>query len=439
MKSDNAKIGPGSKERARILASIKKLVLKHHINVGGVSYDAWTTTVDQRTPGLLTIETRRFEIGVRQLLSELGSSHTAFYHERGKQLLPQHTINATLRSFSQAGAERWFFLDVFEGGPAQVAGIKPGDMLLAVDGVDYDSTSIPPFDVGRTYMMSIADARGESTREVAVAVPLRKGTGFRPPIVEPKSLSYTMAAPAVGLLKIAYFPGATGLRFAKELDLAIANLKRRGAKHLVIDLRGNIGGGLGLARLASYMCSGRVPIGHSLTPTRLRKRYTREDLPPVPMPRSMAELLWTLARFTFRDKSVVLLTQGLGPQPFHDRIVILVNEWTNSAAEMVAGFAAENGLATIVGKRTAGNVLGATNVKVGSGYWVRLPIYGWYTSKGVCLEGKGVLPDVMVEIDPTSLNAGIDQQMNKALEILSWRDSSLRTQAGGNGGDQQHR
>ena len=288
-------------------------------------------------------------------------------------------------------------------------------------------------------MLRIADARGENTREVAVAVPLRKGTGFRPPIVEPKSLSYAMVAPAVGLLKIMYFPGATGLRFAKGLDLAIANLKEQGAKHLVIDLRGNIGGGLGLARLASYMCSGQIPIGHSLTPTRLRRGYKREDLPPVAMPRSMAELLWTLARFTFRDKSVVLLTQGLGPQPFHDRIVILVNEWTNSAAEMVAGFAAENGLATIVGKRTAGNVLGATNVKVGSGYWVRLPIYGWYTSKGVCLEGKGVLPDVMVEIDPTSLNAGIDKQMNKALEILSWRDSSLKTQAGGNGGDQQHR
>ena len=439
MKSENAKIGPGAKERARILASIKKLVLKHHINVGGVSYDAWTTTVDQRTPELLTVETRQFEIGVRQLLSELGSSHTAFYHERGKQLLPQHTINATLRSFSHAGAEHWFFLDVFEGGPAQNAGIKPGDIFLAADGIECHPPSIPPFDVGRTYMLRIADARGENTREVAVAVPLRKGTGFRPPIVEPKSLSYAMVAPAVGLLKIAYFPGATGLRFAKGLDLAIANLKEQGAKHLVIDLRGNIGGGLGLARLASYMCSGQIPIGHSLTPTRLRRGYKREDLPPVAMPRSMAELLWTLARFTFRDKSVVLLTQGLGPQPFHDRIVILVNEWTNSAAEMVAGFAAENGLATIVGKRTAGNVLGATNVKVGSGYWVRLPIYGWYTSKGVCLEGKGVLPDVMVEIDPTSLNAGIDKQMNKALEILSWRDSSLKTQAGGNGGDQQHR
>ena len=42
----------------------------------------------------------KFESGVRQLLSELGSSHTAFYHEHGKQVLPQHSINATLRGFS---------------------------------------------------------------------------------------------------------------------------------------------------------------------------------------------------------------------------------------------------------------------------------------------------------------------------------------------------
>ena len=56
------------------------------------------------------------------------------------------------------------------------------------------------------------------------------------------------------------------------------------------------------------------------------------------MPKSRLELALTLARFAFRDKSVVLLTQGLGDQPFHGRIAILVNEWTNSAAEMVAAF-----------------------------------------------------------------------------------------------------
>jgi C-terminal processing protease CtpA/Prc len=137
------------------------------------------------------------------------------------------------------------------------------------------------------------------------------------------------------------------------------------------------------------------------------------------MPRSRAELLVTLARFSFRDKSVMLLTQGLGEQPFHNRIVILVNEWTNSAAEMVACFAAENRLANIVGQKTRGNVLGAANFRVGGGYWLRLPVFGWFTSKGRSLEGNGVDPDVPVEISPDALAIGQDNQMTRAIEIVN--------------------
>jgi predicted metalloprotease with PDZ domain len=51
------------------------------------------------------------------------------------RLLPQHAINATLRRFEQAGGRQMDFLwTVFEDGPAHLAGLKPGDMLLAVDG-----------------------------------------------------------------------------------------------------------------------------------------------------------------------------------------------------------------------------------------------------------------------------------------------------------------
>lgn len=136
------------------------------------------------------------------------------------------------------------------------------------------------------------------------------------------------------------------------------------------------------------------------------------------MPRNGAELLITLARFSVQDKSLMLLTQGLGAQPFHGRIIILVNEWTNSASEMVANFAAENRLATIVGEKTRGNVLGAMNFKVGGGYWLRLPVFGWFTSKGRSLENNGVDPDVPVEISPDALAEGQDNQMAKALEIV---------------------
>lgn len=97
---------------------------------------------------------------------------------------------------------------------------------------------------------------------------------------------------------------------------------------------------------------------------------------------------------------------------------MLVNEWTNSAGEMVANFAAENRLATIVGQKTRGNVLGAMNFKVGGGYWLRLPVMGWFTPKGRSLEGNGVDPEIPVEFGDC-LSEGRDIQMARAIEIVS--------------------
>jgi C-terminal processing protease CtpA/Prc len=96
-----------------------------------------------------------------------------------------------------------------------------------------------------------------------------------------------------------------------------------------------------------------------------------------------------------------------------------VNEWTNSAGEMLASFASENRLATIIGTKTAGNVLGALNRRVGAGYWLRVPVFGWYTSSGKCLEGQGVSPDLHLDIDPVSLDSASDQQMRRAAEVLN--------------------
>jgi C-terminal processing protease CtpA/Prc len=75
-------------------------------------------------------------------------------------------------------------------------------------------------------------------------------------------------------------------------------------------------------------------------------------------------------------------------------------------------------LATIIGTKTAGNVLGAVNQTVGAGYWLRVPVFGWYTSNGKCLEGQGVLPDFEADVDPPSLDAAIDQQARRVAEVL---------------------
>jgi C-terminal processing protease CtpA/Prc len=408
-----------SKKRIQILQSIKKAVLTHHINVAGVDYGAWTERLDALAAELLTADLAGFEAGVRGLLTELKTSHTVFYHSLPKELLPQHTINASLRDVPLNGAHKWMFLDVFEDGPAHVAGIRPGDILDAVDGAACLPPSTPYFAVGHAHTLLVGKLGNGSQREIVIEVPSRKGTKQRPPIVEPKSPIHAKIGSEIGLLKIPYFPGAMGMGFASALDAAVHDLKQQSCERLIIDLRGNIGGSLGFARLASYMCPGQIAIGHSLTPRRLRTGYAPEALPRVPMPRSKPELLFTLVRFSFRDKSVMLLTQGLGTQPFHNRIVMLVNEWTNSAAEMVANFTAENRLATIVGQKTRGNVLGAMNFKVGGGYWLRLPVFGWFTSNGRSLEGNGVDPDVLVEISPDALADGQDNQMTRAVDIVN--------------------
>jgi C-terminal processing protease CtpA/Prc len=406
------------RKRAEILKTIKKLVLANHINVAGIDYAQWAEHLDARTPELLNTDLASFEAGVRQLLAKLKTSHTVFYHSLPKELLPQHTINASLKDIAQDGCRRWMFLDVFDEGPAHRAGIKPGDILEAVDGKDCFPPRAPYFAIGQTHTLVVRRPDSEARKEITIAVPMRKGTKQRPPIVEPKSPIHQMVGQGIGLLRIVYFPGAFGLAFANALDHAVDDLKQRGCEYMIIDLRGNIGGSLGFARLASYMCPDRVPIGYSLTPSRLRSGYDPGTLPRVPMPSTRAELVVTLARFAFRDKSVMLLTQGLGPQPFHNRLVVLVNECTNSAAEMVANFAAENRLGTIVGQKTRGNVLGAANFRVGSGYWLRLPVFGWFTSKGHSLEGSGVEPDVPLEVSPEALAEGADKQLNKAIEII---------------------
>jgi C-terminal processing protease CtpA/Prc len=350
-----------SKQRTQILRAIKKLVRAHHINVAGIDIDAWAERVDGRAKELLATDLAGFESGVRELLAELKTSHTAFYHSLPTELPPQHTINASLRDLSLDGQRKWMFLDVFEDGPADRAGIKPGDILEALDGVACSPPAVPSFAIGHTHTLLVARGGKASPKEIVIEVPMRKGTKQRPPMVEPKSLVHAKTGRDIGLLKITYFPGATGMEFTNALDRVVNDLKQQDCRRLIVDLRGNIGGGLGFARLASYMCPGQIAIGHSLTPRRLRETYKPEALPRVPMPSSQAELLFTLARFAVRDKSVMLLTQGLGEQPFHKRIVVLVNEWTNSAAEMVVNFAAENGLATVVGQKTRGNVLGAVN------------------------------------------------------------------------------
>jgi C-terminal processing protease CtpA/Prc len=407
------------KARAAIVKAIKQRVRKNYVNVAGVDLASWTGDLDNAVPELLRKPVEDFEADVRERLKALKSSHTAFYHGVHARFLPQHSINATLKSVGTNGTQRWMFLDVFPEGPAETAGISPGQTLLAIDGAPALPPEMPVLKTGQIYRLLVSGQGNGKEREVSLPVPFRKGTKQRPPIVEPVAVTHSVVEDKIGVLRIPYFSGAAGMRFGAALAAAVGDLNARGVDRLIVDLRGNIGGSLGFSMLASYMCPDRRPIGYSITPQGVRKGIDKEKLPRVPMPRTKPSLLMTLAEFALRDKSVVLMTQGLGRQPFQGRIAVLINEWTNSAGEMVASFAKENGLATLVGTKTAGNVLGAANFGVGEDYWLRLPVFGWMTWQGACLEGTGVEPDIALESDPDLLGRGADPQMDHAVRILS--------------------
>ena len=411
------------KDRAKILSTIKKLVPERHINVSNANqdYGQWLSLVNERMPRLIALNNpEAFEAGVGELLKALGSSHTAFFHQRSDRIPAPYSINATLRAVETSNGKRWMFVDVIEDGAAFRAGIHPGEFLLSID----SETLIPPqsanFRIGGSHQVEISTFNG-AKRQVVIEVPNRAAKD-RPPMIEPRSLSHRMLASNIGFVKVSTFPGAVGLDFAKALDNAIRDLKDHAVDRLIVDIRGNIGGGLGSLRLMSYLCPGKLEIGHSLTRRRLRNGYQKEKLTRIEkIPATKPELLMMAVRFKIfqRDRSMVLATEGLGPQPFHGRIVVLTNEHSHSAAEMVASFAKQNHLATLVGTRTAGEVLGGANFKLAGGYVLRMPVAGWYTWQGECIEGKGVEPDMIVENSPESLATGVDTQLQKALAVVN--------------------
>src|SRR5205085_11939797 len=146
-------------------------------------------------------------------------------------------------------------------------------------------------------------------------------------------------------------------------------------ERLIIDLRGNTGGGLGCLRLMGLLCAEKRLVGYSLSRRGAERGYRPESLPKFDrIPDNKWELIPLLLRFAFRDRSVALLTEGLGPHKFQGKTAILVNEHTASASEMVAAFAAENRLATIVGTKTAGRLMAASAFKVGVGDRVGVPV-----------------------------------------------------------------
>ena len=403
-------------QRARIFDKTERTVLKHYFDPA-FNGSGWPERAQQERQRIIAInDAETFELAMHDLVRSLGTSHTGFFHESVWRVPARLAIGANFRKVETADGLRWVVQDVHEGGPAHAAGLKPLDVLTEINSVGIEPPEQPMFPMGTKPKITIQ--RDLTPKYLDLDIPAPRSR--KQPYSEPKAVISSVLPDGVGYLKVTVLPGLLGLNVARQIDAAVNSLAE--CSGLILDLRGHLGGGLGVLRLMSHLTDRKLPIGYTVSRKMAEKGYKKEELKtldrlPTDKPNFLA--IATMAvKFAGRDPSVLLVSEGLEKQKWHGRIVILVNEHTVSAGEMVAAFARENGLAKIVGTETAGRLIPGSGVKVGEGYMVIMPKAAYITWAGNRFEGHGIIPDVLEPWSPEAFAAGRDDQISRAIEVL---------------------
>jgi C-terminal processing protease CtpA/Prc len=408
------------KDRRTILRNVLAALRKRFYAPEKLNAD-WQAAVERHRPIIEAVVTpNEFEEAMSNLLAELHTSHLGFFHGTARRASSRAALSANYLTDETLYGKRWIFQDVHAGGAAAIAGIEPGNILLRVDGREIVPPEHPVFPMGKETTVEFV-ANDDQTKTVSVDVGRPKGKKLH--FIEPILVEAKRLGDGLGYLKIAMFPGMVGVVIANQISSAVANLGN--IDRLIIDLRGNTGGGIAALRVMSFLTPGRIPVGFALDRNRTTANLDTEKLsfprfariPPSP------KNLWLLglryAPAMLAKKPIVLETEGLGPMPFHGRTVLLVDRHTASAAEMIVAFARENNLSTIIGERTAGRLLSSTSVKVGKGFRLALPTGAYYTWKGAVLEGTPIEPDHVVEFDWRERRSqGSDRQLDYAVATV---------------------
>lgn len=273
------------------------------------------------------------------------------------------------------------------GSPAEQMGLKPGDWIMKVDGKDTG---------GWTVNDAVDKIRGPKNTKVVLTIlrasdlaKLEESTDISGSI-KPVEISITRAkisVPSVTLeykgdiavLKIAVFGDTT----TEEWQKFIAQIVREGkAKKIVLDLRNNPGGYLQSAVFVAseFLDGGTVVIQQNYDGT--------------------------------KDEMKVMRNGYLTTQP----MVVLVNEGSASASEIVSGALKVRGRATLVGKKTFGKGSVQEPEELAGGAGLHVTIAKWLLPDGSWINGTGIKPNVDFADNPDTKN---DEQLDKAVEILN--------------------
>jgi carboxyl-terminal processing protease len=330
----------------------------------------------------------QFAALVNGMLAELRSSHTDYYtpdESAYYQLLSIFAAHPNVRPLLQGkppvypsiGIEterrddRTFVLEVFEGSPADKAGIVKGDEIVSIGGQPFTPVESLQKWLGRTAKLTVRRRKGSSPMTVEVA----------PAMVNPKEefLSAERASVRMfdaGTKRIGYIHL---LSYASEefhnafLEALAGPLKNADA--LVWDLRDGWGGA--------------------------NPKYLNVFNERVPM-----------LSLTDRDAA----TSAYDSQ-WRKPVAMLVNGRVRSGKEVLAYAFKKYGTGKVIGERTAGAVLGGAPFVISDGSVLYLAVQGVRVD-GDVLEGKGVEPDIAVRMDIEYLG-GKDSQLQKAIEYFA--------------------
>lgn len=281
--------------------------------------------------------------------------------------------------FSGIGAELsqegslFIIVAPLKGSPAEKAGLKPQDIIVAVNGTDSSKYQFNEL---------INVIRGEKGTEVILKI-MRKG--FEEPkdfkvmrdIIQVESLEFEMKDGNHGYIRVTQFSDDTTQEFIK----AIEQLLKDGAKDLIIDLRNNPGGFLNTSidMVSLFISEGPIV-------SEVKKDDKTKDFKP-----------------TLDDKYKNL------------EMAVLVNGGSASASEIFAGAVQDRKVGKIIGTQTfgKGSVQEIENLNDGSA--LRITVAKWKTPKGRFINGEGIKPDIIVEDEE---NTDTDEQLNRAIKEL---------------------
>lgn len=270
-------------------------------------------------------------------------------------------------------------LSPIKGSPAESAGILPGDYIQKIDGEEFTGDQIDAAsnkmkgEEGTTVKIQIL--RGNETKEFEVE---RKNVRMNP-------IETNIYENNIGYIKISSFDEDCSTEFKKKYD----ELKNQNIQSLILDLRDN-GGGIVNEALA------------------IADMFTNKG----------DKLLIT------KDKSgEEIITYAKTEKEIDLPVIILINENTASASEILAGALKDNGVAKTVGTTTYGKGLIQELLKLEDESGLKLTTSEYYTPNKNTINKVGIVPDVEIELEDKyknliSIPKDKDTQLNKAIELL---------------------